>query len=99
MTGKATVARDGLLRSEAAKSAWSRRIPASLFLGRRDWADDSGTLVLVPPSEFVDSIHAGHLAYRWKSGGSDIVVSLHAWEPFLETEAALRLIVESIDRD
>lgn len=62
------------------------------------WGGKSSTLVLAPAFKYVESIHAGHLIFRWREGGSEYGTSLHAWEPFLETVYALRAVVESASR-
>jgi hypothetical protein len=90
------VARDGLLDSPERRRALSKNPPRTLYLGKRNWAGRNGELVLAPPYDSVASIHGGHLLFAWSERGMDYAVSLHAWEPFTETERSLRLVVESI---
>jgi hypothetical protein len=94
-SGKAVKPRDGLLTSALRRKLEGEHVPRALFLQDARWGK-SGTVVLVPTFDFVDSLHAGHLVFRWRERGKDYVVSLHAWEPFSETFAALRAIVRSI---
>jgi len=66
-----------------------------VFLGSPHWGGRSGSLVLEPPYP-----HAGtdsnHLVFSWKQSGRSYAVGLHAWEPFLESVATLRALVESL---
>jgi hypothetical protein len=55
-----------------------------------------GELVLAPPYDRVVSMHGAHLLFVWSAGEAGYVVSLHAWEPFTESESALKAVVESI---
>ena len=41
--------------------------------------------------------HGDHLIYRWKKGGMEYRVSLHAWTPGAEAVRTLHAIVRSID--
>jgi hypothetical protein len=86
-------ARNGLLDSQV-----RRRLAAhaeAVFLGSRSWRHHRGDLILVPSFESVDSIHAGHLLFRWKRGRETLMISLHAWEPLTEAVATLRCVVVS----
>lgn len=73
-----------LLRFEPARS-----------LGKRSWGGRSGELDLAPPYPH-GGVNGSHLLFRWDEGGNDHAVSLHAWEPLTEAEAALRETVLSI---
>jgi hypothetical protein len=53
------------------------------------WDGHRGTLVL-------GDCFGNHLCYRWRQAGTNLQVDLHGWEPFTETVAALRQIVQSI---
>jgi hypothetical protein len=95
-SGTAIKPRDGLLTSAVRRKLEGEHVPYALFIRDARWGGKSGTIVLVPSFDFVDSLHAGHLVFRWREHGNDFVVSLHAWEPFSQTFAALRAIVGSI---
>lgn len=73
------------------------RIPRrnGLALGRATWGGRSGRLVLAPPFP-LGGIDGNHLVFLWRERSVRYRVSLHAWEPFPETVATLRRIVESI---
>lgn len=88
--------RDGLLDGPESREAIAKNPPNALYLGDRTWGGKRGELVLAPPYDKVVSIHGGHLIFVWSGGKSDYVVSLHAWEPFTESESTLKAIVESI---
>jgi hypothetical protein len=40
--------------------------------------------------------HADHLVYRWQKGGTNYVISLHAWEPAGQAVRTLHRMVRSI---
>jgi hypothetical protein len=82
--GTATPVRNGLLFSRVYKRASNRHNPYALYLGHARWSGRRGTLAVAPPYTIVDSLDAGHLIFRWRQGGRDRAISLHAWEPFLE---------------
>lgn len=88
--------RDGLLDGPESREAAAKNPPNALYLGHRTWGGRRGDLVLAPPYDKVVSIHGGHLIFVWSDGETDYVVSLHAWEPFTESESTLKVIVESI---
>lgn len=88
--------RNGLLRSREREHASNPHAPRALWLGRVRWGGKSGTLVLVPSFKYVDSVHASHLIFRWQEGSINRDVSLHAWEPFLQSVKTLRAVVESV---
>jgi hypothetical protein len=68
-----------------------------VFLGRVRWGGRPGVLILAPP--YLYGGQAGnHLIFRWREGRRTYHLSLHAWEPFLETVATLRAIVASLPR-
>lgn len=64
-------------------------------LGDRDWGPHPGELALAPPYP-LGGLYGSHLIYRWVEDGQSHVVSLHAWRPLGEAEAALERTVESI---
>jgi hypothetical protein len=92
-TGPAVRIRDGLLRSRP--SATPSNVPRATLLGRRTWDGKKGTLVLAPSPDVVDSLHAGHLIFRWGTDGHESVISIHAWEPFTEVVPTLKNVVTS----
>jgi hypothetical protein len=98
--GPPTAPRDGLMQSKERRALYeigrSGRTPVALFLGAVTWNDRAGTLALVPPFEAVGSIHADHIVFRWQQDGAEYALSLHAWEPFLESMATLEEIVSSL---
>jgi hypothetical protein len=77
---------DGLTRTK-------RR--TGLDLGPARWNGRRGRLVLAPPYPR-GGIDGNHLLFRWRQGGADYQLGLHAWEPFTETVATLRAIVGSL---
>ena len=81
--------RNGLLRV-ARKDA--------LSLGRVRWGGRAGEILLAPPFPTGGSL-GNHLVFRWRERRVEYLVTLHAWEPFLETVRTLRTMVESIPRD
>jgi hypothetical protein len=54
-----------------------------------NWRGNSGSLVL-------GDCFGNHLCYRWRQGDAILQVDVHGWEPFTETVATLRQIVQSI---
>ncbi|MGH3035381.1 MAG: hypothetical protein ACRDON_12625 [Gaiellaceae bacterium] len=68
-----------------------------VFLGQVQWGGKAGTLALAPPYLY-GGMAGNHLIFRWRQNGRSYALSLHAWEPFLETVATLRAIIESIPR-
>lgn len=88
--------KDGLIDGPEARRALSKNPPRALYLGRRTWGGKRGELILAPPYESVVSIHGGHVLFVWGEGKAGYVLSLHAWEPFTESERTLQAIVESI---
>jgi hypothetical protein len=86
----------GLLRSSPRMRAAREHIPHALFIGEFRWGGRTGTVTLAPPDRYVDSLIAGHFAFRWTQGDRDYVVSLHAWEPAPEALATLRAVVASL---
>jgi hypothetical protein len=77
---------DGLMRT-------NRR--TGIDLGAVGWNGRDGRLVLAPPYPR-GGINGNHLLFRWSEGGADYQLGLHAWEPFTETVATLRAMVESL---
>jgi hypothetical protein len=69
--------------------------PGSQHLGSRMWNGREGELVLAPPYP-IGGMEGDHLIFKWAEGGLDHSLSLHAWEPLVDTEATLRAIVESL---
>lgn len=64
-------------------------------LGTRSWGGRKGRLVLAPKYPY-GGIFGSHLIFRWRDGASDYAISLHAWKPMKEAEAALRQTVLSV---
>lgn len=85
----------GSVKSLARLDVGTARRDRPIFLGRETWSGHAGSLVLAP-SYPLGGFHGNHIAFRWTSGQSDYVVSLHAWKPLAEARNALRSIVESI---
>jgi hypothetical protein len=85
-------------RLRLARLGLAGETPQALYLGRVTWNGRIGDLVLAPPFEYSDTIHADHLIFRWADHGYEYAMSLHAWEPFLEAVAALRAMVDSLPR-
>jgi hypothetical protein len=71
------------------------RFKPARSLGKRSWGGRDGELALAPPYPH-GGVNGSHLVLRWEEGGHDYAVSLHAWEPLAEAEAALRETVLSI---
>lgn len=69
--------------------------PPAESLGQRRWGPFEGELVLAPRYPF-GGIDGSHLIFRWSSKGTEYAISMHAWTPVEETEAALRATVLSI---
>ena len=86
--GPVVAQRDGLLR---------RRRAEPLLLGRVTWGGRAGELALAPAYPAGGS-QGSHLVFRWRRGGAEYVLGLHAWEPLTEAVAALRRIAASIPR-
>jgi hypothetical protein len=86
--GQRTTPEDGLIRMK-------RR--AGLDLGPARWGNLDGRLILAPPFP-LGGIDGNHLLFRWSDGGTGYQLGLHAWEPFTETVATLRAVVESLPR-
>jgi hypothetical protein len=82
----AVAVRDGLRRLHRAQA---------LPLGRRTWGGREGELVFAP-SFGAEGIAGNHVVFRWRDGSSYYAVTLHSWEPFTETVAVLRALVESV---
>lgn len=68
----------------------------AMSLGRFDWGQRSGTLILAPSYENGGGIQGGHLIFNWSADGADYAVGLHAWEPVEVAAETLRRIVVSI---
>lgn len=80
--------RNGLVR-RARKNA--------LSLGRARWGGRAGEILLGPPFPAGGSL-GNHLVFRWRERGLEYLVTLHAWEPLMETVKTLRAMVESLPR-
>jgi hypothetical protein len=78
--------RDGLMHTK-------RRV--GLDLGSVRWSGRSGRLILAPPVPF-GGVEGNHVIFNWREGGIDYRLSLHAWEPFMESVATLRATVGSL---
>lgn len=94
--GPATTPTDGLTRSRE-RTRLVRRVPQAVFLGRVTWGGINGVVALAPPYNAVSSIHGDHLIFRWRRGETEYALSIHAWEPFSESFATLRAMIESLD--
>jgi hypothetical protein len=70
----------------------------AVYLGRVRWAGRAGELVLAPPFP-LGGMNGNHLAFRWRARGREHAVTLHGWEPFLETVGTLRAIARSTPED
>jgi hypothetical protein len=84
--GHAVTLEDGL---------FARQRHRALFFGERNWGRRLGELALAPPYPR-GGIAGNHLVFRWREEGSYYAVTLHGWEPFLETAPALRALVASL---
>ena len=81
---EAVVPRDGMMAGrESEASAPAVRLASS------NWRGHHGSLVL-------GDCFGNHLCYRWRQEGTNFQVDLHGWEPFTESVATLRRIVQSI---
>jgi hypothetical protein len=81
-----TTPEDGLVRMK-------RRV--GLDLGPARWGGRDGRLILAPPFP-LGGIDGNHLLFRWRVGGTGYQLGLHSWEPFTETVATLRAVIESL---
>jgi hypothetical protein len=68
----------------------------TLVLGERRWGGITGRLVLAPSSGRVALSYFHYLVFTWKSGGSDVAIGLHAWEPFRETVQTLHAMADRL---
>jgi hypothetical protein len=64
----------------------------AVYFGRATWGARHGTLVLAPGFP-LGGQQGGHLIFRWREGGREYALGLHAWEPFVETVATLERLV------
>jgi len=78
------VPRNGMMTGREGEAA----APA-VRLTTSNWPVPDGSLVL-------GDCFGNHLCYRWREAGANYQVDLHGWEPFTETVATLRQIVQSI---
>lgn len=85
----------GTRRARVEDGTMARPRSHTLSLGRRDWSGRAGKLYLATPYGGSGGMLGNHLIFRWRAGGVDYVVGLHAWEPLSEVEDVLRRIVES----
>jgi hypothetical protein len=81
--GAAVLPRNGMMAGREGEAA----APA-VRLASSNWSG-GGSLVL-------GDCFGNHLCYRWRQAGANYQADLHGWEPFAETVATLRQIVESI---
>jgi hypothetical protein len=65
-----------------------------LLFGAVRWSGHNGALFLAPQYPVGGEI-GGHLAFWWKTHGTNYLISIHAWEPLLECEKVLRAVVAS----
>lgn len=77
---------DGLMRGRGYEAA-----PPPLPLGERDWNGRRGALVL-------GDCFGNHVCFRWRDRGVGYQIDLHGWEPFTQTVAVLRAVVDSLPR-
>jgi len=77
-------ARNGMMAGRESEAA-----APTIKLASPDWPGHSGSLVL-------GDCFGNHLCYRWRTAGETFQVDLHGWEPFTQTVATLREIVQSI---
>jgi hypothetical protein len=78
------VPRNGMMAGRESEAA----APA-VRLASSNWRGRGGNLLL-------GDCFGNHLCYRWRQAGATLQVDLHGWEPFTETVATLRQIVQSI---
>jgi hypothetical protein len=100
VAGYPTSPKDGLMRSpermRLALLGSEGNEPEGLYLGTVMWNGRRGTLILAPPFEYSDSIHGDHLIFLWSQNRRSYVLSIHAWEPFLQTVEALHAMVDCL---
>jgi hypothetical protein len=84
-TGRPVPLRDGLYEDAG---------PDAIFFGSTTWGGRTGTLVLAP-SYPRGGEQGGHLVFRWRAGGQEYAIGVHAWEPLTQAAATLRAIVLS----
>jgi hypothetical protein len=72
------------------------RLRHALLLGRMRWGDISGQLVLAPSEGHGALVYFRYLVFRWRDGGRELAIGLHAWEPFRETVQTLHAMVERL---
>jgi hypothetical protein len=82
--GAALLPRNGMMAGRESEGA-----PPAVRLASSNWGGRGGSLVL-------GDCFGNHLCYRWRQAGANYQVDLHGWEPFTETVATLRQIVQSI---
>jgi hypothetical protein len=80
----AVAPRNGMMAGRESEAA----APA-VRLASSNWGGRGGSLIL-------GDCFGNHLCYRWRQEGATFQVDLHGWEPFTETVATLRQIVQSI---
>lgn len=61
----------------------------------RRWGGRQGFLSQAPDYP-QGGMEGGHLVFGWHQDGIDYSISLHAWDPLVETEETLRQMVESL---
>lgn len=93
--GPVVAPKDGLTESEE-RTRRVDRVPQGVFLGAMTCGGGKGVVVLAPPYNEVSSLHGDHLIFRWRRAGREYALSLHAWEPFSQSFAMLRAMVESL---
>jgi hypothetical protein len=77
-------ARDGMMAGREGEAA-----APVVMLESSNWRGHGGRLVL-------GDCFGNHLCYRWRQGAAILQVDLHGWEPFTESVATLRQVVQSI---
>lgn len=83
--------------SPASRGLVARRRTGPVFLGTRDWGGRAGDLVLAPRIPLGGEM-GNHLIFMSRERGAYYAFSVHAWEPFPQTVATLRTVVQSVTR-
>jgi hypothetical protein len=95
--GLAPIWQQGVRRGLLADGLMAKPREHLVRFGTRRWGGRAGSLELAPPY-LRGGMLGNHLVFRWGPPGDERLVSLHAWEPLMESADTLRLIVESASR-
>ena len=68
--------------------------PKPLLFGPVRWSGKVGALFLAPSYPVGGQI-GGHLAFWWRTHGTNYLMSIHAWEPLTECKRVLEAMVAS----